>query len=75
MMAALDLLVQLGILGSLLDAMRRSRRNERRLRFLLQSLGVDPDDPPTWEIEEETTADGGRRDMAGLAEAHRRDHD
>lgn len=55
-------LAQLGVLGS---TWIRSKQNERRIRVLLRSIGIDPDDPPTFEIDETAhraaRADGGDR--------------
>ena len=52
-------LCQLGVVAS---TWIRSRRNDRRTRVLLKSLGFDPDDLPTYEIQEELRRD--REDRA-----------
>jgi hypothetical protein len=51
-------LAQLGVLGS---TWVRSRSNQRRIEALLSAIGVDPEDPPSYELTEVRT-DGGEQD-------------
>lgn len=51
-------LAQLTILGG---TWVRSRTNQRRIDALLQALGVDPEDPPAYDVDDVAT-DGGRRE-------------
>ncbi|QLH85034.1 hypothetical protein [Halosimplex pelagicum] len=50
-------IAQLGVLGS---TWVRSRHNEHRLDALLNSLGIDPEDAPSYEVE--AVPDGGIQD-------------
>lgn len=56
-------LAQLGVLGS---TWVRSYRNERRIRVLLRSIGIDPDNPPKYDVRgggsDAARADGGNSD-------------
>lgn len=56
--------IELGQLIVLVDARTRSRENERKIDVLLRSLGLDPEDPPTYDglhPAEPRRTDGGDR--------------
>ncbi len=45
------------------DTWQRSRENERKLDALLAAWGVDPDDPPQYDLQP-VSADGGGEESA-----------
>lgn len=51
--------IELAQLGVLVSTWGRSTDNQRRIEALLKALGIDPEDPPSYDVE--VLADGGDR--------------